>query len=54
MESFIHTLKTELVHHSSYETRAEAQRDIFAFIGASTTKPGSITPSDISSQSKWS
>ena len=32
MESFFHTLKTELVHHRQYKTRAEAQRDIFAFI----------------------
>jgi putative transposase len=32
MESFFHTLKTELVHHRHYYTRAEAQRDIFAFI----------------------
>jgi putative transposase len=32
MESFFHTLKTELVHHRNYSTRAEAQRDIFAFI----------------------
>lgn len=32
MESFFHTLKTELVHHRQYETRAEAQRDIFVFI----------------------
>jgi transposase InsO family protein len=32
MESFFHTLKTELVHHRKYQTRAEAQRDIFAFI----------------------
>jgi len=32
MESFFHTLKTELVHHRNYKTRAEAQRDIFAFI----------------------
>jgi len=32
MESFFHTLKTELVHHRNYQTRAEAQRDIFAFI----------------------
>jgi len=29
---FFHTLKTELVHHRDYNTRAEAQRDIFAFI----------------------
>jgi putative transposase len=32
MESFFHTLKTELVHHRQYKTRAEAQRDIFAYI----------------------
>ena len=32
MESFFHTLKTELVHHPHYATRAEAQRDIFAYI----------------------
>jgi putative transposase len=32
MESFFHTLKTELVHHRNYTTRAEAQRDIFVFI----------------------
>nr|WP_235984143.1 IS3 family transposase [Bradyrhizobium australiense] len=31
MESFFHTLKTELVHRN-YKNRAEAQRDIFAFI----------------------
>ncbi len=32
MESFFHTLKTELVHHRKYATRAEAQRDLFAYI----------------------
>jgi transposase InsO family protein len=32
MESFFHTLKTEHVHHRQYRTRAEAARDIFAFI----------------------
>jgi putative transposase len=32
MESFFHTLKTELVHHRKYPTRAEAQHDIFAYI----------------------
>lgn len=32
MESFFHTLKTELVHHRDYKTRAEAQRDLFAYI----------------------
>jgi putative transposase len=32
MESFFHTLKTELVHHRQYATREEAERDIFAYI----------------------
>ena len=32
MESFFHTLKTELVHHTQYATRADAMRDIFAYI----------------------
>ena len=32
MESFFHTLKTELVHHRRYATRNEATRDIFAYI----------------------
>jgi putative transposase len=32
MESFFHTLKTELVHHRHYATRAQAERDIFAFV----------------------
>src|SRR5215467_4478498 len=32
MESFFHTLKTELVHRRHYATRAEATRDIFAYI----------------------
>jgi putative transposase len=32
MESFFHTLKTELVHHRHDATRAEAVRDIFVYI----------------------
>ncbi len=32
MESFFHTLKTELIHRRQYATRADAPRDIFAFI----------------------
>jgi putative transposase len=32
MESFFHTLKTELIHHRHYTTRQEAQREIFAYI----------------------
>ena len=31
-ESFFHTLKTELVHHQHYQTRAEARQDIFEYI----------------------
>nr|WP_283812410.1 IS3 family transposase [Bradyrhizobium sp. USDA 3458] len=26
------TLKTELVHHRDYQTRAQAMRDVFAYI----------------------
>ena len=37
MESFFHTLKTELVHHRTYATRDEAKRDLFAYVKASTT-----------------
>ena len=32
MESFFHTLKTEQVYHTHYATRADAARDIFAYI----------------------
>lgn len=32
MESFFHTLKTERVHHRVYATRAQARRDLFAYI----------------------
>jgi len=32
MESFFHTLKTELVYQRHYATRAQATRDIFAYI----------------------
>lgn len=32
MESWFHTLKTELVHHSVYATRAAAKRELFAYI----------------------
>ena len=31
-ESFFHTLKTELVYHEDYATRAEAKGDIFEWI----------------------
>ena len=32
MESFFHTLKTELVHHRHYATREEAKTDLFHYI----------------------
>jgi putative transposase len=32
IESFFHTHKTELVYYTHYATRAEAARDIFAYI----------------------
>lgn len=32
MESFFHTLKTELVHHKSYATQEDAKRDLFQYI----------------------
>ena len=32
MESFFHTLKTELVHHRQFATRDEAELEIFAYI----------------------
>ncbi len=32
VESFFHTLKTELVHHRRYATREEARQDIFEWI----------------------
>lgn len=32
MESFFATLKTELIHHRSYETRQQARNDIFEYI----------------------
>jgi len=32
MESFFHTLKTELVHHAAYANREAAKRDLFAYI----------------------
>ena len=32
MESFFATLKNELVHHHSYQTRVQAKSHIFAYI----------------------
>jgi putative transposase len=32
MESFFHTLKTELTHHEKYRTQEEARRDIIESI----------------------
>jgi len=33
-ESFFHTLKTELIHHEHYRTRAEARASVFEYIEA--------------------
>ena len=32
MESFFHTLKTELAHHRTYATHEEARRDLFSYV----------------------
>lgn len=32
MESFFHTLKTELVHHRAYATRDQARADVFQYV----------------------
>ena len=31
-ESFFHTLKTELIHHQTYQTRSEAKQAVFEYI----------------------
>jgi putative transposase len=46
MKSFFHTLKTEFVRHRDYKTRAEAQRDIFAFVGGIYNRTASIPRSE--------
>ena len=32
LESFFHTLKTELIHHQTYQTRDEAKQALFEYI----------------------
>jgi transposase InsO family protein len=55
MESFFHTLKTELVHHQHYATREEARRDISLLTSRDFTIERVATrPSDISVRSRWS
>jgi len=54
MESFFHTLKTELVCHTHYATRAEATRDIFAYIEGFYNRPVVTRRSAISGRSRWS
>ena len=54
MESFFHTLKTELVHHRNYNTRAEAQRDIFAFIEGFYNRTRLHSAVGYIPRSKWS
>jgi len=41
-ESFFHSLKTELVHHERFKTRAEANQAIFEYIVGSTIGRGYI------------
>lgn len=31
-ESFFHSLKTELIHHQTYQTRSEAKQAVFEYI----------------------
>ena len=58
MESFFHTLKTELVYHRRYESRAEARNDIFEYIEVFYNRIrlhsaiGYESPEDYESQSK--
>ena len=54
METFFHTLKTELVHHQHYATREEATRDVFAYIEGFYNRNVATRPSDISARSRWS
>ena len=50
MESFFHTLKTELVHHRDDQTRDAARRDIFEDVELFDHRPrhhsalGSLSP----------
>jgi len=41
-ESFFHTLKTGLVNYKQYQTRKEAQQDIFEYIEVFITVSGFI------------
>jgi hypothetical protein len=43
MESFLGTLKTELVHHREYPDRNNARRELFAYIEAITLISKAIT-----------
>src|SRR4051812_13049727 len=54
MESFFHTLKTELVHHQHYATKEQAKRDIFAYIEGYYNRTGAIPLSATPARSRWS
>jgi transposase InsO family protein len=54
MESFFHTLKTELVHHKNYATKEDAKRDLFNTSKDSTIANASTLPSAILRRSRWS
>jgi transposase InsO family protein len=47
MESFFGSLKNELVHRTTFPTRAAARRAIFEYVEASTTA-GAATPASAS------
>jgi len=43
-ENFFHTLKTELINHDTYQTRAEAKQAIFKYIEVFITVSDFIQP----------
>jgi putative transposase len=42
MESFVHTLKVELVHRRRWATREDARRDLFAYIEGYSNRPSAL------------
>ena len=54
MESFFHTLKTELVHHRHYATRQEPDVTSSPTLKASTIERVATRPSATSARSRWS
>ncbi len=56
MKSWFHTLKTELVHHTTYATRDAAKRHLFAYIETDYNRRrlhsalGYLTPEQVEAQ----